>query len=85
MRFQFIGAHRQEFRLDVMCRVLDVTKSGSFTWQGRPTNTRERHDTVLTAEMKQIHAMSKGRYGIPRIHAELREQGKPCSRRRVAR
>jgi putative transposase len=85
MRFQFIQAHRQEFRLDVMCRVLAVTKSGSFTWQGRPISTRESHDTVLTLEIEQIHATSRGRYGVPRIHAELREQGRPCSRRRVAR
>jgi putative transposase len=85
MRFQFIEAHRQTFRLDVMCRVLDVTKSGYFTWQRRPTSTRELQDTVLIAEIEQIHGTSKGRYGVPRVHAELREQGSPCSRRRVAR
>ena len=85
MRFRFIDAHRQEFRLDVMCRVLGVTKSGYFTWQGRPTSTRAAQDTVLTTEIGQIHATSKGRYGVPRVHAELREQGWPCSRRRVAR
>lgn len=85
MRFQFIDAHRKEFRLDVMCRVLDVTKSGYFTWQGRPASTRELQDTALTAEIKQIHETSKGRYGVPRVHAELHEQGWPCSRRRVAR
>lgn len=67
------------------CRVLDVTKSGYFTWQRRPTSTRALQDTALIAEIGQIHAISKGRYGVPRVHAELREQGWPCSRRRVAR
>uniref|UniRef100_UPI001E3CE876 IS3 family transposase n=1 Tax=Deinococcus ruber TaxID=1848197 RepID=UPI001E3CE876 len=85
MRFRFIETHRQEFRLDVMCRVLDVTKSGSFTWQRRPTSTRELQDTVLTTEIGQLHATSNGRYGVPSVHAALREQGQPCSRRRVAR
>lgn len=72
-------------RTPARCRVLDVTKSGYFTWQRRPTSTRNIHDAVLTAEIEQIHATSKGRYGVPRVHAELREQGWPCSRRRVAR
>ena len=68
-----------------MCCVLDVTKSGYFTWQRGPTSTRELQDTTLIAEIGQIHATSKGRYGVPRVHVELREQGWPCSRRRVAR
>ena len=29
--FEFIEGHRDEFRLDVMCRMLGVTKSGYFT------------------------------------------------------
>ncbi|MFB9993292.1 IS3 family transposase [Deinococcus oregonensis] len=76
MRFRLIQAHRQEFRLDVPCA------GRHEEWILRP---REIHDTVLTAEIEQIHATSKGRYGVPRIHAELREQGWPCSRRRGAR
>ncbi len=67
------------------CRVLGVTKSGYFTWQRRPISTRDTQDTAMTAAIEHIHASSKGRYGVPRVHAELREHGFPCSRRRVAR
>ena len=39
----------------------------------------------LTAQIKAEHKRSKGRYGAPRIHAELRRQGRRHSRKRVAR
>lgn len=83
--FEFIETHRDEFRLDVMCRMLGVTKSGCFTWRGRPINTRKTKDAELKGEIERIHAKSKGRYGVPRGHAELRAAGTSCSRRRVAR
>lgn len=46
---------------------------------------RRVQDDVLSTEIMQIHTRTKGRYGVPRVHAELREYGLPCSRRRVAR
>ncbi|PNY79252.1 IS3 family transposase [Deinococcus koreensis] len=84
-RFEFIDAHRSLFRLDVMCRMLDVTRSGYATWRGRPMSPRRAQDDVLSTEIQQIHTRTKGRYGVPRVHAELREHGMACSRRRVAR
>ncbi len=83
--FEFIEGHRDAFRLDVMCRMLGVTKSGYFTWRGRPTSTRKIRDAELKGDIERIHARSKGRYGVPRVHAELRAAGRSCSRRRVAR
>ena len=83
--FEFIDTHRGEFRLDVMSRMLGVTKSGYFAWLGRPISTRKTQDEALKAEIVKIHADSKGRYGALRVQAELREAGMPCSRRRVER
>ena len=40
---------------------------------------------MLTAQIRTIHARSRGTYGAPRIHAELRYEGVCCSRKRVAR
>lgn len=85
MRFAFVEQHRGEFRLDVMCRVLGITKSGYFAWRGRPKSTRKTRDAELKAATLRVHARSKGRYGAPRVHAELQAGGNSCSRRRVAR
>jgi putative transposase len=40
---------------------------------------------VLTVEIGQVHRESRGRYGSPRIHAELHARGRKTSRKRVAR
>ncbi|MBX5464310.1 MAG: IS3 family transposase, partial [Clostridia bacterium] len=43
-------------------------------------------DAELAQRIVRIHARSRGTYGAPRIHAELRlEEGMRCSRKRVAR
>jgi putative transposase len=39
----------------------------------------------VTARIKTIHASSKGTYGAPRIHAQLRRDGVHCGKKRVAR
>lgn len=83
--FEFIEAHRGEFYLQVMCRMLGVTRAGYFSWRGRPISKRKTADDRLGEEIKEIHGQSKGRYGVPRIHAELKARGFVCSRRRVSR
>jgi putative transposase len=45
----------------------------------------ELEDKKLLNKIELIHANKKGRYGSPRIHAELKEQGESCGRKRVAR
>ena len=47
---------------------------------------RARADEVLSAEIAEIHTMSRGTYGSPRVHAELRlGRDVRCGRKRVAR
>jgi len=40
---------------------------------------------MLTEKIKQVHAASRGTYGAPRIHAELRAEGIRIGKKRVAR
>ena len=46
---------------------------------------RQQVDQALLAQIRKIHALSRGTYGAPRVHAELREVGVRCGRKRVAR
>jgi len=73
-------------RVAVACRVLRVSSSGYYGWCGRPPSLRAREDEALAAQIREIHACSRGTYGAPRVHAELRlGRGVRCSRKRVAR
>lgn len=68
-----------------MCRVLDVSTSGYYAWRNRDLSNRTREDAVLTEQIQAIHEWSRGTYGAPRVHAELRARGVCTSRKRVAR
>lgn len=61
-----------------------VSTSGYYDWRLRPTASKEA-DEKLLMEIKTIHAESKRRYGSPRIHRKLRQQGIRCGQKRVAR
>ena len=70
----------------VTCRVLRVSTSGYYEWRGRPPSARAHADEALSVQIREIHAYSRGTYGVPRVHAELRlGRGLRCSRKRVAR
>jgi putative transposase len=81
----FIEAEKAHHSVARLCRVLGVSRSGYYAWRERPASARTRNDHVLTERIRTIHGRSRGTYGAPRIHAELRYEGIPCSRKRVAR
>ncbi len=70
----------------LMCRVLEVSKSGYYAWQHRGPSARSLSDAELLAHIKTIHEESRGVYGAPRIHADLKlKHHIDCSKKRVAR
>lgn len=85
MKYKFIEAHREEFVVKIMCRVLDVSRSGYYDWRKRKPSVRDLANASLIGEIKKIFKHSRKTYGSPRIHAELKAQGTRCSRNRVAR
>jgi putative transposase len=85
MKYQFIEQQKQEFPVVVMCRVLKVSESGFYAWRKRPTCWRKREDAQLSTHIRQVFTTHQGRYGSPRLHAELKDQGQTISRKRVAR
>lgn len=85
MKYQFIEQYKQGFPVVVMCRVLSVSESGYYAWRKRPPCQRKREDARLISHIRQELVTHQRRYGSPRLHAELRDQGLVCSRKRVAR
>src|SRR3977135_4355571 len=55
-----------------MCRVLNVSRTGFHNWERRAPSDRALSDAWLIEKIKEIHDASRGVYGVPRIHAELR-------------
>jgi putative transposase len=85
MRFRFIEGRRADYPVRVMCRLLEVSPAGYYAWRSRPESSRSIANRELLANIKQVHRDSHGRYGSPRIHAELKTQGHGASRGRIER
>ena len=85
MKFAFISEEKVAFPVAVLCRLLAVSPSGFYAAQGRPRSLHARRDDKLTEQVVGAHAASKGRYGSPRVHAELKAAGECVGRKRVAR
>lgn len=68
-----------------MCRVLQVTPSGFYSWRQRPISKHESEDRLLKSMIQSIYKQHHGRYGAPRIQAELTAMGRCHSIKRIAR
>jgi putative transposase len=77
--------NQADYPVRVMCRCLGVSPSGYYGWLGREPSRRAVRDAVLTKRIKAVHEFSRGTYGCPRVHAELRATGERVGRKRVAR
>jgi putative transposase len=83
--FRLIEAEKAQHAVSRLCEVLGVSRAGYYAWRRRPVCERARRNRELAALIEQIHAESRGSYGWPRMHAELRHRGVRVSRKRVAR
>ena len=83
--FQFVDAERANHPVAIMCRVLEVSRSGFYAWGRRSASARSRADRTLAERVTEVHGASRRTYGAPRIHAMLAREGTRVGRKRVAR
>jgi putative transposase len=84
--YRLIDAEKAHHQVSRLCRVLGVARAGYYTWASHPPSRRTLDDAYLSDQIRQIHAGSRGPYGAPRVHAELRlGLDVHVSRKRVAR
>lgn len=85
MRYAFIKAHRMQFRIRTMCRMLHVHPSGFYAWLKKPFSKRGTEDQRQTALLREAWQDSGKVYGYRKLHDDLRDQGETCCPNRVAR
>jgi hypothetical protein len=84
--YPFIEAEKaQQRNVKRACELLEVSRAAYYAHRAEGTSARQVADAALTEQIRQAHQASKGRYGAPRIHAELRRRGHRHARKRVAR
>ena len=83
--YPFIEAEKAGRRnVSRACALLKVSRAAFYAWlSGR--SQREQDDAELAGQIQAVHQESRGRYGAPRIHAELARRGRRHGRKRIAR
>ena len=85
MKYAFMRAHQDQFKVIRMCRALLVSRSGYYSWRhGKESKRSEQNRTVLV-EIKKVHEENREAYGAVKTWRELKAQGIECGRHRVAR
>jgi transposase InsO family protein len=85
-RYRFVAAEKQAQRpVAKACTALEVSRSAYYQWSGQKPSPRAQEDAALGERISRIHQESRGSYGSPRVHRQLRREGMRCGRKRVAR
>lgn len=74
-----------EHGIQMLCELLEVSRSGYYRWETAAASAREKQDEELADHITQAHAESRQNYGAPRIVAELKARDIKISKRRCAR
>ena len=84
--YPFIEAEKtQQRNVKRACELLKVSRAAYYAHRVGSVSIRQLVDEELTERIRQAHQASKGRYGAPRIHAQLRRDGHRHGRKRIAR
>jgi len=83
----FIAVQRAEHGIPhaTACRALGVSPAWFYKWRAGDASRRRARRAQLAAEIARLFAAHRGRYGSPRITADLHEAGWRVSKNTVAK
>ena len=84
---RFIAAQRAEHQIPhaTACRALGVSAAWFYKWRDGDASRRRARREQLVVKIRRLFAAHRGRYGSPRITADLREAGWRVSKNTVAK
>ena len=81
----FIGASRERWGVEPICRALQVAPSTCYAAVCRRPSVRRRDDERLKPEIARVHRANFGVYGAEKVWRQLNREGVRIGRDRVAR
>jgi HTH-like domain len=73
--YPFIEAEKAEsHKVAKACELMEVSRSAFYEWQRHRPSRRKVDDEKLGGRIAEIHKKSRGTYGCPRVHAQLRRE-----------
>lgn len=85
--YRFIEANAGEFGVATLCSATQVSRSAYYAWRVRSAGPSEAcwDEAILANQVFEVWTASKGRYGSPRVTAQLWRAGVVVGEKRVAR
>jgi len=84
VKYALIAEYVNEFTVALMCRVLQVSRSGYYRWLSGGLSERAKRRAEMEGLIKDTYEAFEAIYGAPRIAKELNELGYSCSVNYVA-
>ncbi|MDQ0989430.1 transposase InsO family protein [Streptomyces sp. V3I7] len=86
-RFHFVADHQRRYGVKRLCTTLGIARSSFYYWRRTAADraARQAADAALAARIRAVHLEPDGTYGVPRITAELRDDGERVNHKRIAR
>ena len=81
----YIDAHRQEFGVEPICRVLQIAPSGYYAAKRRAPSERAERDELLKAEIVRVFEANYRCYGARKVWRQLHREGIVVARCTVER
>jgi putative transposase len=82
VKYAFIQSHRKIWPVELLCRMLEITRSGYYAWTKRPAKVGKRQRILPV--LHRVFLESRRTYGSPRVHRELLSRGIACCVNSVA-
>jgi len=75
----------RQYPVRELCVVLGVSRSGYYAWRDGSETARDLANRLWIERIRRVYQQNKGRYGSPRVTAQLRREGHLCNRKRIER
>jgi putative transposase len=77
-------SHHRRYPVRRLCSVLGVSPSGYYDWRDRGPSQRDQANAILAEHIHAAFIASDEIYGVPKIQAELADQGIRAGENRIA-
>jgi putative transposase len=83
MRYSFVRDEAKNYPVDLLCEVLEVSRSGYYVFYTRLQSLRETANQRLMPMIKNIFEQNRKAYGYRRIADELKKRGESCGKHKT--
>jgi len=84
MRYALVREEAKVHSTELLCDLMDISRSGYYAWESRPESKQKQDHQRLIPKIKKIFTDSRETYGYRRVADTLKKQGENCGKHRTA-